>query len=95
MQVMAEHGNEIDNAAVASMPYAEAAAKEAMRLTPIVSGVSRVALKTFEVGGYTIPKVSLYEIWLIRWPFDQWRLGDVVVAGHAFCARVSKVRLMS
>lgn len=54
---MAEHGKEIDSSAMAGMPYAEAAAKEAMRVTPIVGVLSRVALKTFELGGYTIPKV--------------------------------------
>lgn len=63
---MAEHGKEIDNDAVASMPYAEATVKEAMRIEPIVSVLSRVALKTFEVGGYTIPKVSLCKIWVCQ-----------------------------
>lgn len=56
VQVMAEHGEELDSKAIAAMPYAEAATKEAMRLTPIAGAVSRVALKTFELGGYTIPK---------------------------------------
>lgn len=59
---MAEHGKELDNNAVASMPYAEATVKEAMRIEPIVTVLSRVALKTFEVGGYTIPKVRLCSI---------------------------------
>ena len=53
---MAEHGGELSSKAVASMPYAEAVTKEAMRLSPIVGLIFRVALKTFEVGGYTIPK---------------------------------------
>lgn len=56
MQVMAKHGKEIDSNAVASMPYAEATIKEALRLVPIVGVLVRVALKTFEIGGYTIPK---------------------------------------
>ena len=56
---MAEHGKEIDSSAVASMPYAEATVKEALRLVPIVGVLVRVALKTFEIGGYTIPKARL------------------------------------
>ena len=59
VQVMAKHGKEIDSSAVASMPFAEATVKEALRLVPIVGVVARVALKTFEIGGYTIPKARL------------------------------------
>ena len=57
LQVVADHGEELDSKAVAAMPYAEAAAKEALRLLPIVSVIFRVALKTFQLGDYTIPKV--------------------------------------
>lgn len=56
---MAQHGQEIDSSVVASMPYAEATIKEALRLVPIVGVLVRVALKTFEIGGYTIPKARL------------------------------------
>ena len=39
------------------MPYADAATKEALRMRVIIGTVPRIALKTFEAGGYTIPKV--------------------------------------
>ena len=59
MQVMAKHGEELSSSAVASMPYAEATVKEVLRIEPIVGVVVRVALKSFEIGGYAIPKAKL------------------------------------
>ena len=41
------------------MPYADAATQEALRLAAVVPISSKVALKTFELGGYTIPKVCV------------------------------------
>ena len=55
---MVEHGEKVTPDAAAAMPYADAAVKEALRLSPIVAVVTRVALKTFELGGFTIPKVT-------------------------------------
>ena len=40
------------------MPYTDAAIKEALRLGAIINIVPKRALKTFEIGGYTIPKVT-------------------------------------
>jgi hypothetical protein len=40
------------------MPYADATIKEALRLGAVINIVPKRALKTFEIGGYTIPKVS-------------------------------------
>ena len=56
LQVIAEQGEELNSHAVTCMPYAEATIREAMRLSPIVPAAGRVALQTFEVGGYTISK---------------------------------------
>ena len=39
------------------MPYADAATQEALRIAAIVPISPRIALKTFELAGYTIPKV--------------------------------------
>ncbi|KAL3153515.1 hypothetical protein ABBQ38_011847 [Trebouxia sp. C0009 RCD-2024] len=77
-KVMAEHGKELDNNAVASMPYAEATVKEAMRIEPIVTVLSRVALKTFEVGGYTIPKGQKIqiELWKLFEEDPRWIKAD-------------------
>ncbi len=54
---MAKHGKEINSTACGSMPYADATVKEVLRIETIVGEVYRRALKTFECGGYTIPKV--------------------------------------
>ncbi len=43
---------------LAIMPYADATIKEALRLGAIINIVPKRALKTFEIGGYTIPKVE-------------------------------------
>ncbi|DBA99082.1 hypothetical protein WJX77_010814 [Trebouxia sp. C0004] len=55
-QVIAEHGKEINSTACGRMPYADATVKEILRIQIIVVEVYRRALKTFECGGYTIPK---------------------------------------
>ena len=44
--------------AVKGMVYAEACAKEMLRMVPIVGAVLRRALKDFEVDGLRIQKVS-------------------------------------
>lgn len=58
MQVIAQHGTPMNAASLAVMPYADATVKETLRILPIISVVGRTALKTFEIGGYTIPKAS-------------------------------------
>ena len=60
--MIADHGREIDATALGMMPHADAAIKEGLRLAIIVPVTVRVALKTFELGGYTIPKVSEFYI---------------------------------
>jgi len=57
-QVVQQHGKEVNATSLGAMPYADATIKEALRLIAIVTAVGRKALKTFEVGGYTIPKAS-------------------------------------
>ena len=59
MQVMKDFGSSIDAESLRAMLYADATLKEALRILPIIPLVPRVALKTFEVGGYTVPKVRL------------------------------------
>ncbi len=56
--MIGQHGDNIDATLLGSMPYADAIIREALRFISIVPAVGRVALKTFEVGGYTIPKAS-------------------------------------
>ena len=58
LQVMRDYGSSIDADAVKMMPYADAAIKEMLRLCGIAAYSPRIALKTFEIGGYTIPKVT-------------------------------------
>ncbi len=58
MQVIAQHGTGMNAASLAVMAYADATVKETLRILPVVSVVGRTALKTFEIGGYTIPKAS-------------------------------------
>ena len=65
MQVIAEHGKEMNSTACGSMPYADATVKEVLRIETIVGEVYRRALQTFECGGYTIPKVCC-----LFWGFD-------------------------
>ena len=55
--MIVEQGEKLTPDAAAAMPYADAAVKEALRLAPIIAVVTRVALKTFELDGFTIPKV--------------------------------------
>ena len=69
VQVIAEHGEALTPAAASAMPYADACVKEALRIAPIVAVVTRVALKTFELGGFTIPKAisDMFHCWLAGW----------------------------
>ena len=60
---MTEFGQELDASAAAAMPYADAVVKEALRAAPIVPVVTRVALKTFQINGFTIPKASSISLW--------------------------------
>lgn len=59
MQVICERGSKICGDTLAIMPYMDATIKEALRLGAIINIVPKRALKTFEIGGYTIPKASL------------------------------------
>jgi len=59
LQVVQQHGKEVNATSLGAMPYADATIKEALRFIAIVTAVGRKAIKTFEVGGYTIPKASL------------------------------------
>ena len=45
---------------LADMSYAELVIKETLRLAAIISTLPKRALTTFEMGGYTIPKVATY-----------------------------------
>lgn len=58
MKVIRERGAKLNADALKIMPYTDAVIKEAMRLGAIVNIVPKRALKTFEIGGYTIPKVA-------------------------------------
>lgn len=49
------------------MPYTDAAMKEILRLCVIAPVAARTALKTFEAGGYTIPKVGCPLINVYSW----------------------------
>ena len=57
-QVICERGSKLNKDTLAIMPYADATIKEALRLGAIINIVPKRALKTFEIGGYTIPKAS-------------------------------------
>ena len=59
MQVICERGTKLSRDTLAIMPYADATIKEVLRLGAIINIVPKRALKTFEIGGYTIPKASL------------------------------------
>lgn len=58
LQVICERGSKLNMDTLAIMPYADAT-KEALRLGAVINIVPKRALKTFEIGGYTIPKVLL------------------------------------
>lgn len=60
LQVICERGTKMSRDTLAIMPYADATIKEALRLGAIINIVPKRALKTFEIGGYTIPKASLF-----------------------------------
>ena len=53
-----KHGRDITVEYLADMGYADIVIKETMRLAAIVSILPKRALTTFEMGGYTIPKVG-------------------------------------
>ena len=55
---MRDYGSSIDAESVKMMPYADAATKEMLRLSGIAAFSPRIALKTFELDGYIIPKVA-------------------------------------
>jgi cytochrome P450 len=57
--VREQYGDEITPEALNAMEYTEAVVKEALRWRSSVASVFRRALKTFQVGPYTIPKVLL------------------------------------
>lgn len=57
MQVIATHGTEITEAALADMPYLGATIKENSRLHPIVAAIPRRTLVDLEADGYYVPKV--------------------------------------
>ena len=58
MQVIAEHGADFSLASLKAMTYLEAVMRETQRRYPIVGGVFRKALRSFELPGrYHIPKV--------------------------------------
>ncbi|PSC75274.1 cytochrome P450 [Micractinium conductrix] len=54
--VVAKHGPYITEAALEDMPYADGVVREALRITPIIAGFSRVAVQDFELCGYWIRK---------------------------------------
>ena len=57
LQVIQSYGGSIDAESSKMMPYADASIKEGLRLTAVAGFAARVALKSFEIGSYTIPKV--------------------------------------
>ncbi|DBB13307.1 TPA: hypothetical protein ACH3X3_005042 [Trebouxia sp. C0006] len=76
-QVIAEHGSPMSAASLAVMPYADATVKETLRILPVVSVVGRTALKTFDIGGYTIPKGSNIQLhfWKAMEDDARWQKG--------------------
>ena len=58
LQVLKDYGSSIDGESLRMMPYADAAIKEMLHHCGIAAVSPKIALKTFEVGGYTIPKVG-------------------------------------
>ncbi|KAI8469415.1 MAG: cytochrome P450, CYP85 clan [Monoraphidium minutum] len=55
-RVVAARGAALDGAALDDMPVAEAVAREALRITPVVPAVFRVATEDFELAGRRVPK---------------------------------------
>ncbi|KAL4444062.1 hypothetical protein ABPG75_011799 [Micractinium tetrahymenae] len=55
-EVLAKHGAELTEEALADMPYTEGVIREVLRIKPIIAGFPRVALTDFELAGHTIPK---------------------------------------
>ncbi|DBB10930.1 hypothetical protein WJX82_007943 [Trebouxia sp. C0006] len=76
-QVTQQHGKEYNATSLGAMPYADATIKEALRFIAIVTAVGRKAIKSFEVGGYTIPKgynIQL-ELWKVLEDDPRWAEG--------------------
>ncbi|CAD7701943.1 unnamed protein product [Ostreobium quekettii] len=77
-QILDHHGPEISAAAVEAMRYTEAVVREAARVLPPALGSVKVATRTFELGGYRIPKGwQVYtatgftgQLFDDRWPMD-------------------------
>lgn len=57
IQVIDNHGTDITDSELATMPYTTALVKETLRHKAIVSSVWRKTLVDIELGGYRIPKV--------------------------------------
>ncbi|DBA96280.1 TPA: hypothetical protein ACH3X3_002462 [Trebouxia sp. C0006] len=73
-QVICERGSKLNKDTLAIMPYADATIKEALRLGAVINIVPKRALKTFEIGGYTIPKgyrLQL-ELWKVLLEDSRW-----------------------
>ena len=64
MQVIDAYGTDITDRELAAMPYTTAIVKETLRQKGIVSHVWRKALVDIELGGYRIPKASLFSMLL-------------------------------
>ena len=59
VQVVKEHGPQLDETTLAAMLYTSAVIRENLRLHSIVGIVPRITLKDLEVDGFFIPKVLL------------------------------------
>ena len=57
MQVTDKHGRTITADYLAEMSYADMTVRETLRLAMVVAALPRRAQDTFEIGGYTVPKV--------------------------------------
>lgn len=57
MQLQEKYGSSMTAEYLADMRYADVTIKECLRLAAIISTVPKRALTTFELGGFTIPKV--------------------------------------
>lgn len=60
MQAIARHGRTVTADYLADMPYAEMTCRETLRLAIVIAQLPRRAQSTFEIGGYTVPKVRLW-----------------------------------
>lgn len=55
--MISKHGRTMTADCLADMPYAEMTTKETLRLAVVITQLPRRAQTTFEIGGYTVPKV--------------------------------------